>query len=717
MKASRKERVVQPRSKAAAPQTWWRFRHLLAAALLSAAVLAAFSNSFSAGFVFDSKPILLQDPRIREATAGNLALIFQHTYWWPTGEAGLYRPLTTLSYLLNYAILGNRDDPAGYHWINLLLHLANVLLVYVLATRLIGRFWPALFVAALWAVHPLHAESVTNLVGRADLLAATAVLGGLLLYLKSTETTGGRRLAWLVGLALVSAVGFFSKESAVVVLGVIALFEFAWWKERQQGRALLLACLALLAPLEALLYQRSAVLGAAGKADFPFTDNPIVGAGFWVGKLTALKVLAHYLWLTVWPVKLSADYSYSEIPLASGTAGDWLAWIAVAAAAAGVACLYRIHRTAFFLGCFALVTILPGANLVFPIGTIMAERLMYLPSIGLIACIVLAVYAAGERMRNARLAPVVLVLIAAGFAVRTWARNADWHDDVTMGSVTVQTSPQSFKAHKILAVALMESAGDAQIDREIEEAQKSMALVDSLPAYRSDPAIYRLAATLYLRKGDARQSHDSRGRPVNTAASVQAYQSALADLERSVTILQAIRQQDVNGRQIASNPAPPFVTGEVGRLLSVVHERLGDTEKALNLAIQARQVEPLNPEMYRQLADVFLAEDQSEDAATALMEGMIVTQDMEIRRELLSLYQGGIDSKGCAIVQGPNGPAINPSCELVHDHMCAIAADSIKVRLATGRPDIARQLKRSFLHDYGCPAAPIEEALPEKPGS
>src|SRR5579863_9981402 len=236
MKVSRKQRAAQPQTKPAAPRAWWRFRHMLAAALLSAAVLAAFSNSFSAGFVFDSKPILLQDPRIREATAGNLALIFQHTYWWPTGEAGLYRPLTTLSYLLNYAILGNRDDPAGYHWINLLLHLANVLLVYVLATRLIGRFWPALFVAALWAVHPLHAESVTNLVGRADLLAATAVLGGLWLYLKSTETTGGRRLAWLVGLALVSAVGFFSKESAVVVVGVIALFEFAWWNERKQGR-------------------------------------------------------------------------------------------------------------------------------------------------------------------------------------------------------------------------------------------------------------------------------------------------------------------------------------------------------------------------------------------------------------------------------------------------------------------------------------------------
>jgi tetratricopeptide (TPR) repeat protein len=714
MGAPKKRRAAQPQPKLAAPGFSWRSRHGLAAVLLCAAALAAFSNSFNAGFVLDSKPILLQDPRIRQATAENIALIFQHTYWWPSGEAGLYRPFTTLSYLLNYAILGNRDDPAGYHWINFLLHAANVVLVYVLAARLFRRFWPAVFLAGLWALHPLLTESVTNIVGRADLLAATAVLGGLWIYLKSTEASGGRRLVWLAGLAVVSAAGFFSKESAVVVVCAIALLEFTWWSQRKQGRALVLASIALLPPLAAMLYQRSVVLGASPKADFPFTDNPIIGAGFWAGKLTALKVLAHYLWLTVWPVKLSADYSYSQIRIASGTVEDWVAWIVVAAAVAGVVSLYRAHRTAFFLACFAFVTLLPGSNLAFPTGTIMAERFMYLPSIGLLGCLVLGVYRAGERLGNRAFAPLLLALIGTGFAVRTWARNADWHDDVSLGIATVRSAPQSFKAHKILAVALMESdPGDAQLDREIGEARQSMALIDSLPGFRSDPAIYRLAANLYLRKGDGLRSHDSRGRLVNTPGSTQAYRSALAALQRSVTILQAIRRQNADDSRIAANSAPEFVNGETGRLLSVVYERLGDGERALDLAIQARQAEPLQPQMYRQLADVFLAGGQVQDAATALLEGMIVTQDMEIRRELLSLYQNGIDSQACAIVQGPNGPAINPSCALVHDHLCAIAADSIKVRLETGRRDIAEQLKHSFLHDYGCPAGPIDQVLPE----
>lgn len=103
---------------------------------------------------------------------------FRHTYWWPYGESGLYRPFTTLTCLFNYAILGNVDRPGGYHWINLFLHAGNVLLLYLLARRLIREYGPSVFLAALWAVHPVLTESVTNIVGRADLLAGLALLGG-----------------------------------------------------------------------------------------------------------------------------------------------------------------------------------------------------------------------------------------------------------------------------------------------------------------------------------------------------------------------------------------------------------------------------------------------------------------------------------------------------------------------------------------------------------
>src|SRR5580658_7717980 len=111
---------------------WW-----LSVAALCAIILLAWSNSFQCGFVFDNRFLLLVDTRVHQATRENLALILNHTWFWPEMEGGLYRPVTTLSWLFNYAILRNADHPAGYHWITLLLHPGNVLLVFALARRLV----------------------------------------------------------------------------------------------------------------------------------------------------------------------------------------------------------------------------------------------------------------------------------------------------------------------------------------------------------------------------------------------------------------------------------------------------------------------------------------------------------------------------------------------------------------------------------------------------
>src|ERR1017187_3444448 len=301
-------------------------RHLWVGLGLCLLTLAVYSNSFGAGFVMDNRGLILQDARIRAATAENFDLIFGHTYWWPYGESGLFRPLTTLSYLFNYTILGNGEHPAGYHWINFLLHAGNVLLVYALAIRLASRRLAA-WTAALWAVHPVLTESVTNIVGRADLLAGMAVLGGLLLYLKSTETSGRRRWACLGALSAATAVGVFSKESAVMLLPVIVLYEAIWWKERRQALGLARGSIAVLIPIQAMLYQRSSVLWSSAPTTFPFYDNPIVGAGFVTGRLTALEVMGKCLALLAWPARLSCDYSWSQIPLAGGGAPDWLGWV------------------------------------------------------------------------------------------------------------------------------------------------------------------------------------------------------------------------------------------------------------------------------------------------------------------------------------------------------------------------------------------------------
>ncbi len=111
---------------------------------LGAVTLIAYGNSFSAGLTLDNRFVIGQDPRIRAWTGENLRLIFSENYWWPSFESDLFRPLTMLSYLLNYAVLGNGSNPAGYHGVNFALHWANACLVLVVLHRLTGRLAPRL---------------------------------------------------------------------------------------------------------------------------------------------------------------------------------------------------------------------------------------------------------------------------------------------------------------------------------------------------------------------------------------------------------------------------------------------------------------------------------------------------------------------------------------------------------------------------------------------
>jgi tetratricopeptide (TPR) repeat protein len=535
----------------------------------------------------------------------------------------LYRPFTTLTYLFNYAVLGDGDKASGYHSINLLLHLGNVLLAYALALRMVRKFLPSVCITALWAVHPVLTESVTNIVGRADLLAAMAVLSGFVIYLKSTEATGWARVVWLAGLAIVTTIGVFSKESAVAIFPLIVLYELVWWKERRQHQVLAYGCIATLLPIAAMLFQRSAVLAASPPAEFPFTDNPIVGADWWTGRLTAIKVIARYLWLAIWPVKLSVDYSYNQIPVAHGTVEDWLAYAIVFAVAIVAVLLYRWNRTCFFLACFSFVNFVPASNLFFPIGTIMADRLLYLPSLGLLGCLVLAAYTSAQAPKMKVVVPLVLCLIATGLAIRTWVRNLDWKTDLAIATADVRVSPHSFKLHRLLAASLFESdPSHTNIGQVIAEQEKSLALLDSLPAALSSPDVYRQAGYYYLVKGDQVRGDD---RAQDAPA---AYQRALQALQRSVSIDQVSRAS----YRLSGNPTTSALfegDSQAYLLLSIAYLRLGDPVKAYEAVSKARALDPLNPQIYRQLSDVLVHQHHNDEANIAFVLATAITSLQE----------------------------------------------------------------------------------------
>jgi protein O-mannosyl-transferase len=680
-------------------------KHLIICAALGVLTFLAYSDSFHAGFVHDNRYIILADSRVHQASSENINSILEHSYWWPNFETGLYRPVTTLSYLLNYALLDNADRPEGYHWINFLLHFANVLLVYLLALRFLRKIPPAVLAAALWAVHPVLTESVTNIVGRADLLAAMAVLSGFLMYLKSTDSQSWRRYAWLAGVMAVTTIGVFSKESAVAILGVIVLYEVTWWDQRKQLRGLILGCAAIAPPLLVMWYVRAMVFAASSQpAQFPFVDNPLMGASFLTARLTAFGVMARYLWRLVMPVTLSTDYSYAQIPLASGSGWDWISWIVVLAVVIAVASQFRRNRLIFFFGAFAFVSFFPTSNLLLRIGTIMAERLMYLPAVGFVVCVVAILYSIGERIRVPLFAPAVICLIIVGFAARTWIRNEDWHNDLTLATATARSSPESFRSHYDLALALDQSDHTrSNIGQVIDEMEKSMAILNSLPDSENIAVVYLKAGSDYGEKADRLVRNGADGKPIITDESIRAYQKSLQILLRAAAIGKF--QEDAYREQLRTSGKSAILPVELPQIyaqLAITYLRLGKYEDAYLAAVHARSLDPSKIQPYIIMGQTLAYGGHKEESAVALVEAMLLSGQRSILGMLDALYRSGVDREGCAMTQNANGAVLNNSCAVVHEETCRAWAEITQLNIQNNHRDIADEMRSRAIEHFGC---------------
>lgn len=685
-------------------------RHLFALAALCAVTCIAYGNSFGAGFVFDNRPLILQDPRIHEATSSNVAAIFEHTYNWPLAEHGLYRPITTLTYLFNYSILGNGDRPSGYHWFNLLLHLGNVFLVYSLMIAIASRQEVAAIAAALWAIHPIGTEAVTNIIGRSDLLAAAAVLGGLLLYIRSMRSAGRWRVVWLIGLALLTFVGMFSKESAIAIAGVILLYELSWRGHGRGFRDVLYGSLAIAPGIVTMLVQRALVLANSAAPEFHYLDNPLRGASFLAGRLTAIQILWRYLWIFLWPARLSSHYSFNQIPVSRAEALNWLPLVAMVGLAVVLIIVRKKIPALFFFTGFAFVSILPAANLFFLTGTIMAERLLYLPSVGLAAIFATALVWLAERLKFRWIAPTLLCAIILPVGVRTRARNRDWRDDLSFWTAAVKSSPNSAESHRGLAQTLYdEDRTRVNLLDVIAEADAAVRIVQSVPDRLNSTAIFTDAGKYHQEDGD-RLTRNANGPDRSNSAGRIEYERALGLLLRGVAIDHAVNQEYIEQETARGRPASEIAPQGFPQLyehLAVTYIRLGQDDRAIEAAQYARKLAPLSPETHSTLAWVLMNSNRPADASTALVAEYLLTGETGVVAQLQAIYRAGVDRDGCASLNSAQGASLNPSCKIVHAELCQASLNIAEIFEWNRRPDLANSARTRAMNSFGCKAEEI----------
>ena len=677
--------------------------------VLGALALAAYSNSFQAGFPLDNTPIILQDARVHAATGANVRLILTRNYWWPL-PGREYRPLSTLTYLANYAVFGNGTRPAGYHWVNLLLHWLNAVLVWRLVLRLTNRAGPALAAGALFTVHPLATEAVTNIVGRADLLAAAAVLGGLWFYIESTEARAGRRGLLAAGLGAAALAGMFAKETAIALPGAMLLYDAAFRRRRLQLRERVHGYGAVAAALAAWWLARWAVGRHVPEALIPPGDNPLAAAGFWQARWTAIKVIGNYLWLLVWPRDLSCDYSYNQIALARwpfGTPEDWQAAAAAAALAAlatGAVMAWRRARPAGFFAAFAFLALAPVSNLVVPAGTIMAERLLYLPLAGAAACAALGLWAASRHLGMPRAAAALACVAVTACGLRTWTRNFDWRDDASLWNAALAVSPRSYKVHQAVAAASFRApGGPEQIDRIIAEAETAQAILRGLPAGAAHQQVFLDLGTYYRAKGDTAAAPGPGVELRPTPASTAWYRKSVEALERGTALEREaeaamVRRELRRGRR--AEEIAPAGQWALHWNLAVSHTRLGDLEAALRELIAMRRLAPGEPLTYETLARLYAAMGRVDEAIVAAHQALMVDPGNRALSGWLAALYRGREGAGCeASSQG-----WNLDCPRVRRDRCAAAEGMARAFDAAKERDRAADLRRSAALQLGCTA-------------
>ncbi len=447
-----------------------------AAILVLVAALAVYLNSLGGQFVFDDTSIIQNNPQIRRLSITNLHQVFGSHYWQTVaGQGGLYRPVVILSYALNYTVGGL--NPWGYHFLNVLLHALNAVLVFWIVQELFGELVFAAWSGVLFALHPIRTEAVAYVVGRAESLAAFFFLVAWLCYV--------RRKPVLSAVAFLLAV--LSKESAFTFLAIPIITDYVARHQLEVRRYLLFGLAAAIA-----VGLRYAALGGFAPLYINPTSNPLATAGTLARVLTATQVFGKYLWLLVFPVPLSADYSFNQISPVTTPADLSFLISAVLLLAILVAVVRSFRRSPplFLCGIFFLATFSLTSNFIRPIGTIMAERLLYLPSLGF-TCAVAYLLARARHRETTHAAGVLLALLWAG---RTVARNADWKDHLSLFSSAVIVSPNSSLVQANLANALLYQRGDAR--GAVEHAQEAIRIEPG------DPAAHMTLAEAYQRLGD-----------------------------------------------------------------------------------------------------------------------------------------------------------------------------------------------------------------------
>jgi len=381
-------------------------------------------------------------------------------------SGGRYRPLSIATFALEYQVAGL--NPAIGHAINLILYGLTGALIYLLLLRLLPpdpktRWWmaPPFLITLLFMTHPLHTEVVANIKSRDEILGLIFGVLAFHAFLSYCERPGGRSVLYLAAGALLYLLGLLSKETLIPFLLIIPLG--IWFFRKLDARRLGTVFVTMVVPLAGYFAVRGIFAGPMKIVRTgDLLNDPFTYATLEQRVATIFKTVGIYLRLFLFPHPLSSDYYYNQVPLTHlGDPASFLpVLITLGLAVLAFAGIRDRNPIAFGLLFFA-ISFSIVSNLFFSIGTTMAERFLYTPSLGLAISAVFGARALFEKLAGKagpRAAAGFLILVCAAFSVKTVLRNFAWKDNYTLFTTDIKVAPNSAKIQAAVASILEEEA-------------------------------------------------------------------------------------------------------------------------------------------------------------------------------------------------------------------------------------------------------------------
>ena len=561
----------------------------LAGLLVVLVSIAVYYNSLSNGFVnWDDRTLVINNRHIRGLNAENVKAIF-------SGKAGrAYLPVRDFSYLIDYHFWGL--SPGGFHLTSVLLHAATSLLLFLLLRETFGTIRLALFTSLLFATHPVGSEAVAWVSGRKEVLAAFFILLGLYLYVKSADVAPEKFWQYYLGALVSFLAASFSKATAVVFPALVILFDFAFragaWKVRLRQRVLTYTPFFLVGLAVAVVH----LIFGLGRG----TVKTFHGGSLQTPILLSARAFMHYLRLMIFPTGLRPFYDVADFLRTDPRwiRGGLCLGLSVVFLAVVFISLRRWRKVSFALSWF-LLTLLPVSGII-PTSTLLAERYLYIPSIGFLflpALILARLYTAGstreERAQSAILGIGLLSAILGLYSLGTVRRNVAWRDSISLWSDALRKSPLSVDVMLKLADAYYTRGEKDRPLKILEEAERIMPHV----------------AEVHLAKG--RIHFDQRRLDDAAAAAQKALQSPASSpltLSKAYSLWGDVLKEkgDAEGAiekyKEAVETDPEFIPAH--NKLGATYEALGQLDLALEAYKKAVAQDPGAPEAHYNLGNV-----------------------------------------------------------------------------------------------------------------